>query len=181
MRVFISYSDADYMRGGNPLKEKLQLCGHDVYSFRHKHMISSDFNLECKNQVQDADIVVVLWSDSAAKKSVYIEHEIAFAKSLDKQVILVLLDDIRNPHPLLAREDGIRAYADKFGWLAKVAEQIEVYRRNPRLPDTPYKPQQAPRWLTITRTLVGIGIFAVLAKQGIEKSGLSIERQRSDD
>jgi hypothetical protein len=176
-KIFISYADADYTRGGDPLFHTLQEHGFEVYSFRHKTASSDrDFNREIQFALEQSHFVVVLWSDYA-KKSDYVAREIAFARSLDKGLILVLLDNIKKPPALLARVDAICAFADTFGWATKVAEQIEVYKRHPRKPDIPYLPQHLPGWLTLLTTTIGVGVIGVMARETLKDSGFEVRRR----
>jgi hypothetical protein len=176
IKVFISYTKADYARGASPLAQELRSCGYQVYLFQHKQELSPDYNREIKNTIENADIVVVLWSEFA-KRSTWVEDEIAFARSIDKQFVVVLLDDIRKPDPLIAREDGIRAFDDKFGWKAKVAEQIKVYVRHPRKVVGPYRPEHLPVWMNLVRNAGSVVIMGPVAMQGFKALGFSVERR----
>jgi hypothetical protein len=178
-RVFLSYADADFPNAADPLVDELQSHGIEVYSFRHRASASRDFNFEIQSEIQRADIVVVLWSEHA-KKSGYVTQELAFARSQDKEFVLVLLEDIRRPQPLIAREDGIRAFEHGIGWRAKVAEQVEVYRRHRRPKLEGYRPKYSPPWLNIAKAALGLGVLAIVGADAFKDLGFKVERPDED-
>jgi hypothetical protein len=179
-RVFLSYADADYLNAADPLVDELQSHGIEAYSFRNRSSASRDFNFEIQSEIQRADVVVVLWSEHA-KKSGYVTQELAFARSQDKEFVLVLLEDIRRPPPLIAREDGIRAFDEhRIGWRAKVAEQVEVYRRYRRPQLDGYQPKYSPPWLKLAKAAIGLGVLAIVGADAFKDLGFKVERHDED-
>jgi TIR domain len=177
INVFLSYTDLDYRRGVDRLKRRLESIetGYEVYSFRDHHPTPHlDFGSNVQSALEKAHFVVVLWSINAQNNPEYVLREIAIAKTMDKHILLVLLDDIKRPPPLFATEDGIRAFDNKLDWDAHVAEKLAVWVRHPPKRPVSYGASTAPAWLNGLKLAVCVGIVAGLGGQKLLKVGKAL-------
>lgn len=178
--VFISYADPDFLHGADPLVKLLREYGMQVYSYRHKERLSPDYNKEIMAEIDRCEFVVMLWS-AHAKKSNYVEREVAYAKYRAKRLVLVLLDNITKPDPLIAREDGIRAFDDLAGWPLQVAEHIKREQWHPTPEPKPTLPTHAPQWLRGARGLFVGGMAVLAALQAAKMAGVTLQKTNGDE
>jgi TolB-like protein len=91
--VFLSY-DHDDVRHAATIASALEKAGHSVWWDRHIHG-GAEYQTEIESAVQQADAVVVLWSERSVK-SAWVRDEAAEGRDQGK-LVPVLLDSVKPP------------------------------------------------------------------------------------
>src|SRR4029453_3800532 len=91
--VFLSYDHEDVARAG-PIASALERAGHSVWWDRHIRG-GAEYNSEIEGAVEQADVVVVLWSEKSVA-SAWVRDEAAEGRDCGK-LVPVTLDSTKPP------------------------------------------------------------------------------------
>ncbi len=163
--VFLSYDHEDVTRAA-PIASALEKAGHSVWWDRQIHG-GAEYQTEIESAVQDADVVVVLWSGRSIK-SAWVRDEAAEGRDRGK-LVPVLLESVRPPMGFRQYQTIDLSNRRRSSGAAQLDEVLRaVTKMSSAAPSTRLSPSPAVSKRDFDRrTLLAGGAVATVAVAGL--------------
>lgn len=133
MKIFVSYSRRDIEKA-QIVHDALQNAGHDVWRDMSNIPGGGSWDVEIEQALRRADVVIVLMSHPA-RESTWVRIETGFARSLNKQVIPLMLEPTES-FVHLFDVHYIELYPNIQRGIAALLDQLGEVKNEPREAET---------------------------------------------